>query len=149
MMGRQKMENQVTIQLHTVIDDHGNKETSTSKQVGNYYRKNNIDVLAFEEKTEDDFSIKSMITIQPGKVNIKRSGSVSMNQQFRSEKVTENVYTHPHGHLHMETYTKSIRYQALEDGQEGQLEIDYTVKLNGQEERNHSLVLNYKKEDAE
>ncbi|WP_010099501.1 DUF1934 domain-containing protein [Ornithinibacillus scapharcae] len=141
------MEKQVRIELHMEIEDDGLKETSTSNQLGNYYQKGNVDVLTFEEKTEDNQTIRSLITIYPEKVNIKRTGYVSMNQQFHSEHVTENVYKHPHGHIHMETYTKSIRYQALEGNEEGQLYIQYTVKLNGQDERNHSLRLNYKKED--
>ncbi|MBC5635599.1 DUF1934 domain-containing protein [Ornithinibacillus sp. BX22] len=143
------MKNQVTIHLHTVIEDNGLKETSTVKQIGNFYQKNNMDVLAFEEKVEGDHAIKSMITIQPGKVNIKRSGIVSMNQQFRSEKVTENVYNHPHGHIHMETFTKSIDYQALSGEQAGHLKVEYTVKLNGQDERNHTLTLTFNKEEEE
>lgn len=138
------MEKQVRIQLQMEIEDDGLIEKSTSSQVGKYYQKGNVDVLTFEEKTEDNQSIKSLITIYPEKVNIKRTGYVTMNQQFRSESVTENVYKHPHGHIHMETYTKSIRYQALEGKEEGQLHIHYTVKLNGQDERNHSLRLNYK-----
>ncbi|WP_042143944.1 DUF1934 domain-containing protein [Paucisalibacillus sp. EB02] len=143
------MEKQVLIHLQTVIEDNGQKETNTSKQIGKFYRKNNMDVITFEEKTEDNYSIKSFITIHPEKVNIKRSGAVSMNQQFRMEKVTENVYTHPHGNLHMETYTNSINYQALDSQHEGQLNIEYTVKLNGQDERKHKLTLTLKKEEAE
>lgn len=141
------MEKQVRIELQMEIEDGGLKEKSTSNQIGKYYQKGNVDVLTFEEKTEDNQTIKSLITIYPGKVNIKRTGYVSMNQQFRAEHVTENVYKHPHGHIHMETFTKSIQYQALTGTQEGQLHIHYTVKLNGQNERSHSLVLNYKKED--
>ena len=143
------MERKVRIHLHTVIEDNGQKETNTSKQHGKYYRKDNMDVITFEEKTEDGHMIKGLITIQPEKVNIKRSGIVSMNQQFRQEKVTENVYTHPHGNIHMETFTKKIDYQAFEGHNEGLLKIDYTVKLNGQEERNHMIMLKIIKEDEE
>jgi uncharacterized beta-barrel protein YwiB (DUF1934 family) len=141
------MEQQVRVELHMVIDDNGQKESTTSKQSGKYFKKQNIDVLTFEEKTEDNYVIKNLITIQPEKVSIKRSGLVSMNQQFRTNHITENVYTHPHGHIHMETYTKSIRYQVGDQFSEGLLHIDYTVKLNGQDERNHALTLTYKKED--
>ncbi|WP_047980914.1 DUF1934 domain-containing protein [Ornithinibacillus contaminans] len=141
------MEQQVRIELQTVIQDNGQQEKSTTRQLGHYYQKNAIDVLSFEEKHEDAGIIKNFITIQPDKVSIKRSGLISMTQHFRANQRTENVYTHPHGHLHMETYTKAIRYQSLEDGTEGRLHIIYTVKLNGQDERNHELTLTYNKED--
>lgn len=142
------MEQQVRIHLQTVIEDNGQQETNSSKQIGKFYRKGKMDVITFEEKTEDNHLIKSFITIHPEKVNIKRSGIISMNQQFRMEKVTENVYTHPHGNIHMETYTNSLFYQAMDSQQEGQLIIDYTVKLNGQQERKHKLTLTINKEDA-
>ncbi|WP_026907754.1 DUF1934 domain-containing protein [Paucisalibacillus globulus] len=141
------MDKQVRIHLHTVIEDNGLTETNTSKQLGKYYRKDKMDVITFEEKTEEGYTIKSLITIQPEKVNIKRLGVVSMNQQFLKAKITENVYTHPHGNIHMETFTKSIDYQAFEDQNEGFLKIDYTVKLNGQDKRNHMIMLKIMKED--
>jgi uncharacterized beta-barrel protein YwiB (DUF1934 family) len=142
------LEQQVRIHLQTVIEDNGQKETNSSKQNGMFYRKDKMDVITFEETTEDNQLIKSFITIHPEKVNIKRSGIISMNQQFRMEKVTENVYTHPHGNIHMETYTNSLFYQAMDSQQEGQLIINYTVKLNGQEERKHKLTLTINKEDV-
>lgn len=144
---RATMGENVTIHLQMVIEDNGQKETSTSTYSGNYYRNNNMDVISYEEKTEDNHRIKSLITIQPEKVNIKRSGDISMNQQFRSKKVTENVYTHPYGNIHMETFTKSIFYQELDDKQDGKLKLEYQVKLNGQQERYHTLTLELKKED--
>jgi uncharacterized beta-barrel protein YwiB (DUF1934 family) len=143
------LEKQVRIHLHTVIEDNGLIETNTSEQLGKFYRKDTMDVITFEEKTEEGFTIKSLITIQPEKVNIKRSGIVSMNQQFLKEKITENVYTHPHGNIHMENFTKSIDYQAFEGKNEGFLKIDYTVKLNGQDKRNHMIMLKMMKEDKE
>jgi uncharacterized beta-barrel protein YwiB (DUF1934 family) len=135
------------IHLHTVIEDNGLKETNTGKHIGKYYQKNNRHVIIFEEKTEEHYTIKSFVTIQPEKVNIKRSGAVSMNQQFHIQKRTENVYTHPHGNLHMETFTKSIDFQAPEGQSEGYLKMEYTVKLNGQNERNHTLTLKLLKEE--
>lgn len=142
------MGQKITIHMHTTIDDNGQMEYSTLKQHGVYHRKNNFDVVTFDEQTEENGLIKNMITIQQYKVNIKRSGTVAMNQQFITNRTTENVFNHPYGTIHMETNTKSIVYQPLEADKTGRLTIKYTVKLNGQEERVHKLELVFDKEES-
>ncbi|OZU88476.1 hypothetical protein CIL03_12585 [Virgibacillus indicus] len=136
----------VTIELRTTIDDNGQMEYNTIKQQGNFYKRNELDVLTYEEKVDGQGAIKNLITIQPDRVSIKRSGNVTMNQKFRSNHTTENVFQHPHGNIHMETFTNSIRYKIADHNVEGELNIFYTVKLNGQEERKHELVLTYKED---
>src|SRR5690625_7870718 len=72
----------VTIEIRTVIDDEGEKELTISKQRGNYIKKGKTEVISFIEKVKDFGSVKSLITIQPDKINLKRSGIITMNQQF-------------------------------------------------------------------
>ena len=142
------MEKEVYIELHMTIDDDGQMEYNTIKSTGIYYQKGNLDVLRFEEAAEDDTQVNNFITIQQNKVNIKRSGHMTMNQQFRTEQITENVLKHPYGTMHMETDTKTITYQPLTDKDNGSLVMSYTVKINGQEKRKHELTLTYKQEDG-
>lgn len=137
---------QVNIKLQTTINDLGEKETNTSEQAGQFFHKNNMDVLLYEEVGEDGERIKNFITIYPDKVNIKRSGFISMNQRFDVNRKTETHYQHPHGQLHMETFTQSIDYHSLQANNEGKLIIDYTVILNGTMKREHLLELTYKEE---
>ncbi|MEC5424430.1 DUF1934 domain-containing protein [Virgibacillus sp. C22-A2] len=136
----------IRIELSTTIDDNGQMEYNNMKHSGNFYKKNNLDVLTFEEEAEDKSIVKNLITIQPDKVSIKRSGNVTMNQQFRANHKTENVLQHPHGIIHMETFTDLINYQSVSKTKEGRLTISYTVKLNGQEARRHDMELVYKEE---
>ncbi|MUK89615.1 DUF1934 family protein [Ornithinibacillus sp. L9] len=143
------MGRQVMVELRTTIDDNGHKEHNTSKQKGMLHQKQNMDVLTFEEKTEDQQMIKNLITIQQEKVSIKRSGAVSMHQQFHANQTTENVFKHPHGNIHMETFTDNISYHSTDNARSGQLTIDYKVKLNGQAERKHELMLTFNEEDTQ
>lgn len=136
----------VAIELRTTIDDNGQMEYNTINQRGNFYKRNELDVLTYEEKSDGQGVIKNLITIQADRVSIKRSGNVTMNQKFRTNHTTENVFQHPHGNIHMETYTTSISYKTSTYNDEGELAIFYTVRLNGQEERNHELVLTYKED---
>nr|WP_205138071.1 DUF1934 domain-containing protein [Virgibacillus halotolerans] len=142
------IEKKVFIELHTIIDDDGQMEYNTIKSTGIYYQKGNIDVLRFEETSEDNAPVKNFITIQPDKVNIKRNGHIVMNQQFRMRQTTENVFRHPYGTMHMETTTNKITYQPLTEQDNGSLVMSYNVKINGQEERQHKLTLTYNEEDV-
>lgn len=139
---------QVMIQLHTSIDDDGNIENNHVKLTGQFFNRNDIDVLIYEEELEEGVKIKNLVTIQAERVNIKRSGMITMNQQFLVDQITETHYEHPHGTFHMETFTHSITYESIKVSEQGRLVIDYTVKLNGMEERKHILELTYK-ENAE
>lgn len=146
-MSNNKQQTAVWIELHTTINDNGQKEFHESKQTGTLYQKGNIDVLTFEEVLEDASVVKNMITIQREKVNLKRSGNVTMNQQFHINQTTENVLKHPYGNIHMETYTTAIVYEPLSSTKNGNLQIAYDLKLNGQDARQQTLDIVIKEED--
>lgn len=133
----------VIINLMTKIDDDGEVETSSTQHAGIFRRAKHADILIYEEDFEG-FSIRNLITIKPDSVSIKRSGAIGMHQTFQLKGITENVYQHPHGSMHMETRTERL-FHAV-DQNSGLLEIVYQVKLNGQNERNHQLRVEYKEE---
>ena len=140
---------QVSIHLKTVIEDAGVKEKSEVKASGVFYQKSNLDVLTYKEEIEGHGKANTLITIQPDRVSIKRTGVVSMHQQFRIGKLTENVYQHPHGNIHMETLTGKMVYRVPSEEEVGRLELTYIVKLNGQDERKHTLELLFTEEDSQ
>lgn len=137
---------QVAIELRTVIDDQGEKELSIIKQKGSYRRKGNLEIISFVDEITDLGKVDHFITIQPGKISIKRSGSIGMNQQFVPGKTTESRYRHPYGSFHMEIFTKSIEHQTLSLDREGSVTIEYEATLNGQQIRKHHLTLIYTEE---
>lgn len=139
---------QVIIELSTSIEDNGNVEKSQMTHTAEFFQKGKLDVLRYEEQGEDGSLTNNLITIQPEKVSIKRTGDVRMNQQFQQGQITENMLKHPYGSMHMETTTQSISYKAPTDHSEGRLKIDYTVKLNGQDERSHEIKLTIIEEGA-
>lgn len=126
--------------LQTKITDDKETEHTTIHYSGDFYHRENMDVLTFQEKN-DDLSIKNLITIHHDKVSIKRTGDITMHQQFRAKQTTENVFKHPRVNIHMETYTEKLGYHAPSSTETGKLSIAFTVKLNGQEERTHQLTL--------
>lgn len=136
----------VRITLKTVISDENEQEIIKSNHVGKYYQQGNFHVLFYEDEVAPGMTVRNQITIQPTKVTIKRSGSVTMTQQFIHQKKTEGVYEHAHGNIHMETFTNALKFFHLAKENQGDLQIKYTVKLNGMEKRNHELKLTYQKE---
>jgi len=133
----------VAIELRTVIEDDGEKEYSTAKHKGELRRAGQTEVLTFEEDLEGGM-IRNLVTIKPDSVSIKRTGLVSMHQKFHLHAITESAFQHPHGSMHMETKTHSLLFQSHHN--QGELEIAYSVILNGQMERNHTLILQYQEE---
>src|SRR5690625_1833168 len=133
----------IAVELRTVIDDQGEKELSIIKQMGKYTRKKALEVISFAENTQDFGIINNFITVQPRKVNIKRSGSIKMYHQFMENKRSECVYRHPYGSFFMEIYTKSIFHQQIKIKQQGKVIIEYDAKLNDQQTRHHHLTLTY------
>lgn len=138
---------QVLIQLKTVIRDGHEEEVNNLRMRGIFFQKGKLDVLNFTEEMEEN-KVTTLVTIQDGKIAIKRSGAVSMHQQFRLGQTTENVYKHPHGNILMETYTERVHYRPLTSDVAALLSLDYTVKLNGQDARKHTLELLFSEEDA-
>lgn len=141
------MEHDIYMELQTTIKDGETKEKNTVKEKGKIYTKEHIDMIMYEEQAENENQkvVKNIITIQPEKVTIRRSGAVKMNQMFQEGKRSESVFQHPHGRIHMETFTQSFEYQSFNEEKTGKLAINYTVKLNGQEPRQHFLELIFKK----
>lgn len=135
-------ENKVVIELHSRIDDHYEIEESTAKTSGVLYTKGQMNVVKYTEDLDEDgdLTVHNLLTIQPEKVSVKRSGAMQMHQQFVNGQTTECLLQHPHGSIHMETYTKSIHHQPIHQQGPGRLTIDYLVTLNGQETRNQQLT---------
>lgn len=135
----------VRIKLDTLIRDEQTMDRITNSFKGTLVEKGGTAVITYREQLEDGHYVDTFMTITDDKINVKRSGTVSMNQAFIENERTECVYTHPHGTMHMETFTKERVHEQTATG--GKITVLYEVKLNGQDERHHELVLTYAKEE--
>lgn len=135
------MKQSIDIELSTIIDDGDSEEINQVTATGEMISNQGIDMIIYEENLVEEGKVKNTITIQPNKVSVKRHGIVKMNQIFREGEKSENMYQHPHGRIHMETYTHTIAYNPISKENPGKLSIDYQVSLNGQDPRQHKLTL--------
>lgn len=138
----------IKVELRTVIDRDGDKEMSIVKQKGEYMRKASIEIITFTENHEDIGEVRNYITVQEDKVTIKRSGAVTMNQQFKEGERDECLYRHPHGSLHLDTLTKTLTKRRLAGDAPGEVIIVYDTIVNGIESQAHHLTLTYMEENG-
>ncbi|MGP4038933.1 DUF1934 domain-containing protein [Gracilibacillus sp. D59] len=137
----------VSIKMTMEIIDLGNKDVTVVEEKGQLLEKDETTVLKFSETNENNEQTDSLITIQPDKVTVKRSGAVSMLQKFQKKQITENVYRHAFGTMHMETETDQILYRSPVANKNGKLFISYQTSLNGESPRRHRLTIMVKKEN--
>ncbi len=140
------MKKQVAVTLRTLIDDEGEKELSVVKQQGIYYRKKDLEVITFTEQHGETGEVRNIISIHPDMVTVKRSGAITMNQQFKEKKKSECLYRHPYGRFYLELYTKKIEMKPMTKGQDGEVNVEYDAYIDGQSPRHHHLTLTYMEE---
>lgn len=131
----------VKINLETEIFDGDDRQRTTVTSEGELFQTDRQSVVRFTEKNKDQPDVATMITIKPNQLSIKRSGEVEMNQKFDLERTTEMVYRHQFGSLRMETTTHDFKYKPLTTKENAKLTINYTTVLDGEEEREHKLLL--------
>ncbi|WP_079528339.1 DUF1934 domain-containing protein [Halobacillus hunanensis] len=136
----------VRIKLITEIRDAGRKEEMTLSEQGQLYTRNETEVLKFTEHPEEGEPVKTMVTIKPDHISIKRTGPVEMRQVFQKKLETENIYHHTYGDFHMRTWTDQIEYRSLSEASQGRLFISYQMTLNDEVEQRHRLTLLFEEE---
>jgi len=129
----------VKLKMTMEIFDLGNKDISVIEEEGYLQQKGELTVLIFTENKGTENETRSMITMKPDEISVKRSGAVSMIQKFKKKETTENVYRHPYGMIHMKTMTDQLQV----DLDKGNIFISYKTNLNGGNSRRHRLTIRY------
>ncbi|SHM63167.1 DUF1934 domain-containing protein [Gracilibacillus kekensis] len=141
------LKTQVAIKMTMEILDAGKQDVTIVEEKGQLLEKANTTVLKFSEENENKERTDSLITIHSDRVSVKRSGAVSMLQKFDEKRITENVYRHQFGTIHMQTETEQVTYQPPQANEDGKLFISYSTSLNNDKPRRHLLTILVKKEE--
>ncbi|KGP74174.1 DUF1934 domain-containing protein [Pontibacillus yanchengensis] len=136
----------IQVKLVTEIKNQDQTDEIVVEESGDFIHKGNAYILRFTEHHDEEQPIDNLVTIHPDKVIVRRTGPVRMNQVFRENAITENVYYHPYGKFHMQTTTKSISLEESSDQIKGKLMISYDLEMNGQDKQGHRLSLRYNEE---
>lgn len=131
----------VSVKMTMEIIDQDQQEVTVVEEEGQLMERGNLTVLTFREQHNEEEPIDSLITIQQDKVTVKRSGSISMIQRFIAGQITENIYKHAYGSMHMETRTEQVYFDRPQGEKTGMLYVNYQTSLNGEEPRQHKLTI--------
>ncbi|ELK49011.1 UNVERIFIED_CONTAM: DUF1934 domain-containing protein [Halobacillus marinus] len=136
----------VQVQLVTEIRDGDRVEKMEIQESGQFLTRGDTQVLTFIEHQEEGDPVRTMVTVKPGHVSIKRSGGVEMRQVFIESAETENLYHHTYGDFHMKTYTKELDFRSPAETVPGRLFLNYTMTLNHEVTQAHRLTLTFEEE---
>ena len=128
-------------QVLLCIDASINGERTKQEVIASHSTNGSIDVFIYEEDVEAFGRVRHFITVQEGKVNMKRTGGITMNQQFLLGRKTESIYHHPYGNFHLEMDTGRI------DIEPGRIVLEYNSVIDGAEKQEHRVEMVYMKEN--
>lgn len=131
----------ISIFLETTITDADDTQRETVKTTGEMIGRGMKRLIRFKETQDDNETIDTVMTLSEDKVTLKRTGNVTMSQQFIESKKTESHYQHPLIRFRMETYTDRINYHYKESAADLELKMDYRTVIDGEDERTHTLKL--------
>lgn len=134
----------VFVILDTSITEDGDTQKETVRATGEIIGLGMKRMIKFTEINDQNESIDTVMMLSEDKVTLKRTGAITMSQQFIENQKTESHYQHPLMRLRIETYTETIDYDYRENRSALTLQMRYRTVINGEGERMHTLKLQIK-----
>ncbi len=135
----------ITIYLKTDIQQGQEHESFELTAQGNYYEKNDSFFIRYEERNEAG-SVQTVLKIAGDHAVILRSGSIKMRMSFYPGQVTNGTYESEIGILQLVTETVSLAHLTRSDDKEGKIQIQYKLKMQGDDVGLYNMSLTYKEE---
>lgn len=112
--------------LQSIDGEEGEVEVITA---GDYFLKNEKHYLIYEEVVEGmEGTIRNTMKLTPTKLEIRKSGPVSANMVFETDKKSQTHYATPLGEMFVEMTTKRIDFSEEEDHL--RVEVEYSLDVN-------------------
>lgn len=98
---------------------------------GQYFQRNKKQYIVYEEAIEGETQTNhNRIKISPGRVELNKTGMLSVHMVFEENEKHKTCYYTPYGTLMMEIETKKITVSETEN--EIHIEIEYALEMNGE-----------------
>lgn len=112
--------------LQSIDGEEGEVEVITA---GDYFLKNEKHYLIYEEVMEGmEGTIRNTMKFTPTKLEIRKTGPVSANMVFETDKKSQTHYATPMGEMFVEMTTKRIDFSEEEDHL--RVEVEYSLDIN-------------------
>jgi uncharacterized beta-barrel protein YwiB (DUF1934 family) len=137
----------ITIYLKTDIQQGQEHDSFELTAPGNYYEKNDAFFIRYEEQYETG-PVQTVLKISGDHAVILRSGSIKMRMSFYPGQVTNGTYESEIGVLQLVTETISLAHLTRSEDKEGNIQIQYNLKMQGDDVGLYNMSLTYKEEES-
>lgn len=121
----------MTKEVSILINSLQKQEQGESVAVGftgNYYLKNGIHYIFYDEVTEGGSIIKNSVRISQRRVEIAKKGELSYRLVFETSENNVSYYITPYGKLEMDISTESVEVHESDDSIG--VKIKYALKID-------------------
>lgn len=98
--------------------------------MGNYYLKDGVHYVFFEEVSDDGSMYKNSVRISESKVEVSKKGDVSYRMIFEASKNNVSYYHTPFGTMEVHIFTENIEIKE-EESSIG-VKVDYALEIDGE-----------------
>lgn len=123
-------------------------EKIESIQKGEYYSRNDMHYILFEEVVEGmEDPVKSMIKFKEGEMHLNKKGPINVTMDFLEDRKTLTDYRTPFGSLVIGLEAKRVNYE--EEEKRILLDIDYVLEVNYEPLANCKIRVDIRSIDGE
>ncbi|MBR3606080.1 MAG: DUF1934 domain-containing protein [Lachnospiraceae bacterium] len=143
------MTKEVMISIRGIQFEEGlDGEKIESIQKGEYYNRNDMHYILFEEIVEGmDDPVKSMIKFKEGEMHLNKKGPINVTMDFLEDKKTLTDYRTPFGSLVIGLEAKKVNFE--EEEKRILLDVDYTLEVNYEPLANCKIRVDIRSMDGE
>ena len=143
------MTKEVMISIRGIQFEEGlDGEKIESIQKGEYYNRNDMHYILFEEIVEGmDDPGKSMIKFKEGEMHLNKKGPINVTMDFLEDKKTLTDYRTPFGSLVIGLEAKKVNFE--EEEKRILLDVDYTLEVNYEPLANCKIRVDIRSMDGE
>ncbi len=123
-------------------------EKIESIQKGEYYSRNDMHYILFEEVVEGmEDPVKSMIKFKEGEMHLNKKGPINVTMDFLEDRKTLTDYRTPFGSLVIGLEAKRVNYE--EEEKRILLDVDYVLEVNYEPLANCKIRVDIRSMDGE
>ena len=143
------MTKEVMISIRGIQFEEGvDGEKIESIQKGEYYNRNDMHYILFEEIVEGmDDPVKSMIKFKEGEMHLNKKGPINVTMDFLEDKKTLTDYRTPFGSLVIGLEARKVNFE--EEEKRILLDVDYILEVNYEPLANCKIRVDIRSMDGE
>jgi uncharacterized beta-barrel protein YwiB (DUF1934 family) len=115
----------------------GEKEFVTSELVAEYYERDDVRYLLYEETGEDGQVVKNRLKWKKGRVELTRRGAVGLQMLFEQELRYATQYQTPYGNFPLDVCTESV--EILEKTHQISISLCYSLETGNELLSRHKI----------